>query len=219
MGWKDCIVPWDALADRSCPAPPPPGGSCPPSTWQTSGWVALWPLCRRRAEGTRGASGAGTPLPVLQRALASRPALRLCDTSRSPGCADFLTPGSAPARLPSLPAPLCWPRPGGQARLLFPPLPCCADFLTLGSAPARPPSLLTPLCWPIRVQLLFLPLPGLCRLPHAGVCSCPPAISPCSPVPAQLGAAALPPALAPCALWLGRPPTPSSCGILPESSF
>ena len=47
-----------------------------------------------------------------------------CSSSRSPGCADFLTPGSAPARLPSLPAPLCRP---SWVQLLFlqpwPPVP------------------------------------------------------------------------------------------------
>ena len=68
--------------------------------------------------------------------------------------------------------------------------PYCADFLTPGSAPARPPSLPAPQCCPSRAWLLFFCSPGLCRLSHAGVCSCPPAISARSPVMPQPGVAA-----------------------------
>lgn len=48
VGWKDRIVPWDALP-RELPRTPSAVVAAfgPPGTWQTSGWAASWPLCRR----------------------------------------------------------------------------------------------------------------------------------------------------------------------------
>ena len=190
MAWKERTVPWDALADTSCPAPPLTGGGCPPSTWLVSSLHDGWRCahCTDAELKELGASRAGTPLHVLQswnpaacppgrsgvlpRSRVTPPAPRTVQTFSRRG---LLLPARHLCPLPSA-------APAGRGCFSSAPQGC-ADFLTPGSAPARPPSLLAP-------QLL-----------------------------AQPGAAAFPPALAPCALWLGRPPTPSSCGVLPESSF
>ena len=98
------------------------------------------------------------------------------------------------------------PQPCDASRSPCPRSPGCADSLMPGLlAPAVSPSLPTPRA----VQTLSC---GACSHPHARRLSPLPGAG-----PAWHGCFSSSPG--PRALRLGRPPTPSSCGILPELSF